>query len=59
MTCLTAKAVEGTALSLECIDNIERGDGLAFGVFSVGDGITDNRLEEGLQDATSFFVDHC
>jgi hypothetical protein len=28
-----------------------------FGVFGVGDGITDNVLEEDLQDATGLFVD--
>ena len=59
MICLATKAIEGTTLSLECIDNIEGGDSLALGVFSVGDGITDDRLEEGLEDAASFFVDHC
>ncbi len=57
--CLATKAVEGTALSLERIDDIERGDSLALGVFGVGDGITDDRFEEGLEDATSLFVDHC
>ena len=45
-------------MSLECIDNIEGGDSLALGVFSVGDGITDDRLEEGFEDSTSLFVDH-
>ena len=59
MICLATKAVEGTALSLERIDNIQRGNSLALGMFSVGDGITDDGLEEGLEDTTSLFVDHC
>jgi hypothetical protein len=56
---LSAETVEGTALSLEGVDNIERGDSLALGVLSVGDGITDDTLEEGLQNTTGLFVDHC
>ena len=54
---LTSKSVEGTSLSLEGIDDIHSGDSLPLGVFGVGDGITDNVLEEDLQDATSLFVD--
>jgi hypothetical protein len=45
---LTTETVEGTALALEGVDNIEGCDGLALGVLSVGDGITDDTLEEGL-----------
>lgn len=45
---LSTETVEGTALALESVDNIERCDGLALGVFGVGDGITDDTLEEGL-----------
>ncbi len=49
---------ELTALPLQSIDDIERGDGLALGVLGVGDGITDDALEEGLQHTAGFFVDH-
>jgi hypothetical protein len=35
-------------LTLEGVDYIEGGDGLALGVLSVGNGITDDALEEGL-----------
>jgi hypothetical protein len=28
-------------------------------VLSVGDGVTDNALKEGLEDTTGLFVDHC
>ena len=57
--CLTTETVEGTALSLEGVDDVERGDGLALGVLGVGDGVTDDTLEEGLQDTTGLLVDHC
>jgi len=45
-------------LSLESVDDIERGNGLALGVLGVGDGVTNDTLEEGLQDTTSLLVDH-
>jgi hypothetical protein len=46
-------------LSLQGVDNIERGDGLALGVFCVCDCIADDTFEEGLENTTGFFVDHC
>lgn len=55
---LTTETVEGTALSLEGVDNVERGDGLALGVLSVGDGVTDDTLEEGLENTAGLLVDH-
>ena len=55
---LTTEAVEGTALPLEGVDDVERGDGLALGVLSVCDGVADDSLEEGLEDTTGLFVDH-
>ncbi len=58
MTRLTTETVQSAALSLEGIDNIERGDSLAFGVFCVGDSVADDTLEEGLQDTTRLFVNH-
>ena len=54
---LTAKSVQGTALTLQGIDDIHGGDGLSLGVLGVGDGITDDIFEENLQDATGLFVD--
>ena len=56
--CLTAEAVEGTALSLQSVDDIEGSDGLALGVLSVCDCVADDRFEEGLEDTTCLFVDH-
>jgi len=55
---LTAEAVEGTALALQGIDDIEGSDGLTLGVLGVGDGVTDDRLEEGLENTAGLFVDH-
>ena len=45
---LTTETVECATLSLEGIDDVEGCDGLALGVLSVGDGVTDDTLEEGL-----------
>jgi hypothetical protein len=45
-------------LALEGVDNIERSDSLPLGVLSVGDGITDDALEEGLEDTAGLLVDH-
>lgn len=54
---LSAEAVEGTSLSLERVDDVEGGDGLSLGVLGVGDGITDDVLEEDLEDTSRLFVD--
>ena len=35
-------------LALEGVDDVERGHGLALGVLGVGDGITDDVLQEHL-----------
>ena len=56
---LAAETVEGTALALEGVDDIQGGNGLALCVLGVGNSVTDNALEEGLEDATGLFVDHC
>jgi hypothetical protein len=55
---LTTETVEGTALTLESVDNVEGSDGLALGVLSVCDGVTDDTLKEGLQNTTGLLVDH-
>ena len=54
---LTSESVEGTSLPLEGIDDIHSSDGLPLGVFSVGDGITDDVLKEYFEDSTGLFVD--
>jgi hypothetical protein len=45
-------------LALESIDHVEGGDCLALGVLGVCDGVTDDTLEEGLQDTAGLLVDH-
>ena len=45
-TNLGAEAVEGLALTLEGVDDVEGRHGLALGVLGVGDGVTDNVLKE-------------
>ena len=54
---LAAEAVEGAALALERVHDVERGDGLSLGVLGVGDGITDDVLEEDLEDTSGLFID--
>ena len=44
-------------MSLECVDNIEGGDGLSLGVFSVGNGVANNVFEEASEDVSSFLID--
>ena len=54
---LTAESVQGTSLTLQSVDHIHGGHGLPLGVLGVGDGITDDVLEEHLQDTTGLLVD--
>ena len=54
---LGTETVEGAALALESVDNVERRDGLALGVLSVGDRVADDRLEEELENTASLVVD--
>jgi len=58
MNCLTTETVKGAALTLESVDDVEGGDGLALGVLSVGDSVADDTLEEGLENTTGLLVDH-
>lgn len=45
-------------MALEGVDDVEGGDGLALGVLGVRDSVTDDTLEEGLEDTTGLLVDH-
>ena len=54
---LSAEPVDGSSLALESVDDVEGGDGLAASVFCVGDRVTDNGLEEGLEDSAGLLVD--
>ena len=44
-------------MSLKSVDDIESGDGLSLGVLGVGDGVTNNVLEEASEDVSGLFVD--
>ena len=43
---LATETVEGTALSLECVDNVERSDCLSLGVLSVCNCVADDTSRE-------------
>ena len=55
--CLAAEAVEGAALSLEGVHDVEGRDSLAAGVLGVGHGVTDDVLEEDLEHTAGLLVD--
>ena len=57
MVCLSTESVKGLSLALESVDDVHGSDGLSAGVLGVGDGITNDVLEEDLEDTTGFFVD--
>ena len=57
MSSSAAESVKGSSLSLESVDDVEGGDGLPAGVFGVGDGISDNVLEEASEDGSGLLVD--
>ena len=50
---LTTEAIQGAALPLQCVYNIEGSNGLATRVLSVGDSISDDVLQEDLQATMS------
>ena len=54
---LAAETVQGAALALERVDDIHGGDGLSASVLGVGHGITDDVLEEDLEDTAGLLVD--
>ena len=43
---LSTETVEGSALSLQSVDDIEGGNSLPLGVFGVGDRVSDDVLED-------------
>jgi hypothetical protein len=44
-------------LTFEGVYNIERSDSLSLGMFSVGDGISDDAFKKDFEDTSGFFVD--
>lgn len=55
--CLTSESVQGTSLPLQSVDDVHGCDGLPLGVLGVGDCISDDVLEEHLQDSSGLLVD--
>ena len=59
VSCLSAtETVESAALTLERVNDVEGCDSLALGVLGVRDGVSNDTLQEGLEDASGFLVDH-
>ena len=54
---LATKAIQGAALPLESVDDVHGGDSLPLGVLSVGDSISDDVLQEDLENSTSLLID--
>ena len=55
--CLSTEAVQGASLALEGVDHVKGGHGLAASVLCVGDRITDDVLQEHLEDTAGLLVD--
>jgi hypothetical protein len=51
------ETIEGLALALEGVDDIQCGDSLSPCVLGVCDGVSNDTFEEVTKDATDFFVD--
>ena len=54
---LSVETVEGLALTLERINDIHDSDSMTASMLGVGDGITDDVLEEDLEHTAGLFVD--
>ena len=52
----TSETVDGSALPLESVNNIKSSDGFSSGVLSVGDSISDDTLEESLEDLSGVVI---
>merc|ERR1719151_440213 len=53
----SSEAVEGPSLPLKGVHHIHGSHGLPFGVFSVGDGVADDVLQEDLENTPGLLVD--
>lgn len=54
---LASKSVQGTSLALQSVHNVHCCDSLPLGVLSVSDSITDNILQEHLENPTGLLID--
>jgi hypothetical protein len=55
--CLTSESVKGLSLSLKSVHDIHGSDSLSASVLSVGHSVSDDVLEEHLQDSAGLLVD--
>jgi len=55
--CLTSESVQGSALSLQGVDDVHGCDGLPLGVLCVCNGITDYIFQEDFEYTSGLFVD--
>ena len=53
----STETVEGSALSLEGVNDIESSNSLSLGVLGVGNGVLDNVLEEASEDNSGLVID--
>ena len=53
---LPAEAVQGTSLSLQSVDNVHGSDGFPLGMLAIGYCITDDVLQEHLENSPSLLV---
>lgn len=54
---LAAESVEGSPLPLQSVHDVHSSDRLSLGVLCIGDGITDDVLEEHLEYSSGLLVD--
>lgn len=54
--CLSTESVNGLSLSLESVDDIERSDSLALGVFGIRHGISNDTFQERLENSSRLLV---
>lgn len=54
---LTSESVKSTSLSLKSVDDVHSRNSLSASVFGVGDGVSDDVLEEHLEDTTGLLID--
>jgi hypothetical protein len=54
---LATEAVQSSTLSLQGVHDVHSGDSLSLGVFGIGDGISNDVLEEYFQNSTCLLVD--
>ena len=52
-----SKAIKSLSLTFQGVDDVQSSDRLSASMLGVGDGVTDNVLKEGLEDASGLVID--